>query len=368
MLIRGGLPYFDFMKKYLCLLGLVCALWSCQAPQQTEAPLPIKLVIVSMFEQGADTGDRPGEFQYWVERFPLSDSIAFPQGYRQLRYNAEKGVLGIVTGIGTAKAAASIMALGMDPRFDLSEAYWLVAGIAGVDPEDASVGSAFWAEWILDGDLSHEIDPREAPKDWSTGYIPLRLTEPFEQPVPTRDEGVRYQLNPELTEWAYQLSKDVELMDNEEITQMRAQYINYPHAQKPPFVGKGAQLAAMTYWHGKLMNQWANDWVSYWTEDKANFVTSAMEETGTLQSLRYLEQAGKVQSDRVLVLRTASNYTMQHAGISAYQSLAGEKLSGKGYSAYIPALEAAWRVGSKVAYELADNWNTYKNQTPSFNP
>ena len=29
------------------------------------------------------------------------------------------------------------MALGLDPRFDLSQAYWMVAGIAGIDPEDA---------------------------------------------------------------------------------------------------------------------------------------------------------------------------------------------------------------------------------------
>src|SRR6202140_1729715 len=41
----------------------------------------------------------------------------------------------------TARAAASIMALGMDPRFDLSKAYWLVAGIAGVNPNEASIGS-----------------------------------------------------------------------------------------------------------------------------------------------------------------------------------------------------------------------------------
>ncbi|MGC4075145.1 MAG: hypothetical protein QM760_22115 [Nibricoccus sp.] len=29
----------------------------------------------------------------------------------------------------------------LDPRFDFSKAYWLVAGIAGVDPADASLGS-----------------------------------------------------------------------------------------------------------------------------------------------------------------------------------------------------------------------------------
>ena len=46
------------------------------------------------------------------------------------------------------------MELGMDPRFDLSHAYWVVAGIAGVDPADASIGSAAWAEYLVDGDLA----------------------------------------------------------------------------------------------------------------------------------------------------------------------------------------------------------------------
>ncbi|MEM7370543.1 MAG: purine nucleoside permease [Bacteroidota bacterium] len=340
---------------------------SCsQSPpsRSTPSPIPVKVVIVSMFEKGEDVGDRPGEFQYWVERLPLEESMAFPQGYRDLRFNREKGVLGIVTGVGIAKASASIMALGMDQRFDLSRAYWLVAGIAGVDPEDASVGSAAWAEWLVDGDIAHEIDPRESPKGWSTGYIPLRLTHPYEQPVPENDEGAVYQLDPQLTEWAYQLTQHTQLEDTEEITALRAQYTQYPKAQLPPFVLKGDQLAASTYWHGRLLNDWANNWTSYWTREKGNFVTSAMEDTGTRQSLEFLQKAGRVDARRLMVLRTASNYTMQYQGIDAYTSLAGEKLGGSGYSAYIPALESAWRVGSTVVNELVTNWDQYKDHIP----
>ena len=90
-----------------------------------------------MFERGADTGDQPGEFQYWIEREGLDRVVTFPQGWRDLRMNQD-GVLALCTGIGTAKAAASVMALGLDPRFDLRKAYWVVAGIAGIDPEDGS--------------------------------------------------------------------------------------------------------------------------------------------------------------------------------------------------------------------------------------
>jgi purine nucleoside permease len=97
-----------------------------------ERPIPVKVVVVTMLERGADTGDEPGEFQYWLERDKLDRVLSFPQGYHDLRMN-RGGVLGILTGIGTAKAAASIMALGLDGRFDLRKAYWLVAGIAGID-------------------------------------------------------------------------------------------------------------------------------------------------------------------------------------------------------------------------------------------
>src|ERR1700730_10358071 len=83
-----------------------------------------------------------------LKPLPLQKTIAFPQGYRALRYNPEKQVLGIVTGEGALRGAASIMALGMDPRFDLSHAYWIVPAIAGIDPNVASVGSAAWAEWV----------------------------------------------------------------------------------------------------------------------------------------------------------------------------------------------------------------------------
>src|SRR3977135_1091707 len=98
-------------------------------PAQTQAPVPpirVKVVVVTMFEQGEDTGDTPGEFQLWVERAHLGQILPIPAGNRHVRMNKD-GVLGMVTGMGTAKSAASVMAIGLDPRFDFSKAYWIVA-------------------------------------------------------------------------------------------------------------------------------------------------------------------------------------------------------------------------------------------------
>src|SRR6202041_1498222 len=134
---------------------LVCILSAASASAAVPAPIPVKVVVIALYEPGADQGDTPGEYQYWVEREHLTHVYPFPQGYHDLRMN-DQGVMGVLTGVGTARAAASIMALGLDPRFDLTKAYLLIAGIAGANPEEASLGSAAWAEWVVDGDLAHE--------------------------------------------------------------------------------------------------------------------------------------------------------------------------------------------------------------------
>jgi purine nucleoside permease len=293
-----------------------------------------------------------------VEREKLDTVYPFPQGYHDLRMN-RNGVLGMVTGIGTARAAASIMALGLDSRFDLKNAYWIVDGIAGVDPADASLGSAAWAEWVVDGDLGHEIDAREIPAGWKTGYVPLRKSVPFELPR-APDEGQAYHLNPALVDWAYRLTKDIELPDTEAMAKRREQF-DGANARRPPFVLKGDTLSSMTFWHGKLMDRWANEWVRYYTGGQGNFVTTAMEDTGTLQSLTFLDHAGRVRLDRVLVLRAASNYDQQRPGISAAESLAETKIGS--YSAYLPALESAWRVGRVVVEEIAGHWGKYRDRS-----
>jgi purine nucleoside permease len=323
------------------------------------APIEVKVVVVTMFEIGADTGDLAGEFQLWRERQKLDERIPFAH-HHDLYLNRETGVLGMVTGMGTANSATAVMALGLDPRFDLSKSYWLIAGIAGVDPADASIGSAAWAEYLVDGDLAHEIDAREIPADWPTGYFARGTRKPYDpkRPEPT---GEMFRLNPKLTEWAYQRTRAIMLQDSPELQKTRAAFTGYPNAQKPPFVLKGDNLAGMTFWHGKLLNDWADQWVSYWTDRKGNFVTSAMEDTGSFQALTYLHPTKKIDKERVMVLRTASNYTMPPPGVSAAEHLLKEN---EGYAGLQASIEAAYQVGSAVVNEIASHWSKYREQTP----
>jgi purine nucleoside permease len=310
-------------------------------------PIEVKVVVVAMFEIGADTGDAPGELQYWVERDHLDRVYPLAAGYHAARMN-DQGEMAILTGQGTANAAATIMALGLDPRFDLSHAYWIVAGIAGACPDRASLGSAVWARYMVDGDLGYEIDAREIPADWPTGYVPLRKTQPYEEPAAPLD-GQVFVLNRELAEWAFNLTKATPLADSDHLKEIRSHFEGAA-ANRAPFVTMGDEVSSSTYWHGKLFDSWATRWMRYFTAGKGEFVTTAMEDTGTLQSLQFLAHAGRVDGQRVLVLRTVSNYDRQPVGMTAAESLAAQRVSK--FGAYLPSLESAYAVGHVVVKEL----------------
>ena len=320
------------------------------------------MVVVTLFEIGDDTGDRAGEFQLWKERRQFDEILPF-HGYKNLHYNSEDGLLVMVTGIGTARAAAATMAVGMDPRFDLSKAYWLTVGIAGIDPEDATVGSAAWAEYLVDGDLGHHIDAREIPEDWPFGYFPRYTTRPFDPKKP-EPSGEMYRLNPGLTEWAYQLTKGIELPDDPSVQLERDLYTEHPNARGKPKVIKGDHIAALTFWHGALLNDWANQLVEYWSEGKGNMVTSAMEDTGSYLSISWLDKIGRADKDRFMVLRMGSNFTMQPPTRTAAENLLKET-QGYKYAGLEIAVESGYIVASRVVDELLENWAQYEDTIPT---
>ncbi|MEE4277969.1 MAG: nucleoside hydrolase [Halieaceae bacterium] len=323
---------------------------------------PVKAVVLTMFENGDVRGDRPGELQLWLERNPGMEELPFELGEYPLYYRRD-GLLIACLGGGIPNATASTMALGLDPRFDFTSAYWLVAGIAGGDPEDLSLASAAWATHVVDGDLAYEIDGREIPDDWPYGFIPLGASAPADGPQDVSTgwtlDTIHFELNSGLAEWAYQLTRNEALPDTPAMQAFRAQYSAYPRAQRPPFVTRGETLSASTYWHGAKLNEWANDWVRAYAGEGANFMTSNMEDSGTLTALHRLARIERADPERVLVLRTASNYTLPPAGLSAAWSTTADYPDGG-----LGALETAQRLGQRVVDALIADWSSYADTPP----
>jgi purine nucleoside permease len=311
---------------------------------EAKTPFKPRVVVAVTFERGADMGDEPGELQYWVEREKLTVSIPFSTEFPHVRMNREGTILGVITGMGAPNAASAIMALALDKRFDLSESYWLINGIAGVDPEDASIGSAAWARYVIDADLVQEIDAREIPADWKYGRIVALSKRPNQMPASPIDHAA-WQLNSKLVEWAFSMTRDVVLMDTPQMAAARAKYTG--NAARPPFVLIGDSIGSSTWWQGRLMNAWANDWAKLWTGGKANAVMTNREDNGLAVALCRLADMKRANFERVLFLRTASDYAAQAPNETAVESLLAPMVG------ILPAFEACWRVGSPVVRFLA---------------
>jgi len=66
----------------------------------------------------------------------------------------------------------------------------------------------------------------------------------------------------------------------------------------------------------------------------------------------------RVDADRVMVLRTASNYSMPLPGHKAVESLTAPYIGGR------LALESAWLCGSTVLHKILGDWPKYYGQIP----
>ena len=116
-------------------------------------------------------------------------------------------------------------------QFDLRKTYWLIAGIAGIDPKHGTVGSAAWARYLVSWGIQWELDAREKPKDWPCGFTGINTRGPTEKPP--LDYGTEvFQLNEALVTRAFELSRGVKLADSDAAKLARAAYP--PPASLPP--------------------------------------------------------------------------------------------------------------------------------------
>lgn len=320
-------------------------------------PIEVKVVVLTTFEAGADTGDAPGEFQAWAERWPLKTSLKVPGIERPVRVS-DDGVLGVVTGM-RGRARESVAALVLSPQFDLSHAYWLVAGIAGVDPSQGAIGSAAWARYVVDADPPFELDDRELPPGWDVGLYGPGADRPGVKGSAPGSSDMVWRLDPGLVTWAYGLTRDVTL-PGEAAQAVRTRFASEAAAQAPPRVFLGDALGTVRFWHGVRRTQWARTWMKTWTDGAGVFAMSDCEDQGILDVLSLHGREGRIDPSRILVLRTASNYTREGDGeVQAVEFTEGGARAG---------FEAAWRAGSPVVRALVAGWARYRDLKPGARP
>lgn len=201
-------------------------------------------------------------------------------------------------------------ALILSNRFNLTQTYFLLAGIAGVNPRYATIGSVALARYSVQVALQYEIDPRSLPGDWATGYIPFGRTYPFEYPSITYGTEV-FELNANLRDAAYNFAQRSKLVDNEESRRYRALYssmgTSYHMALRPPSVVKCDSATSDVYYSGDRLAQAFENTTSSWTNGTGAYCMSAQEDNAILEVLVRFAIEGLVDFSRIIAMRTGNS-------------------------------------------------------------
>lgn len=358
------------------VVALACAAAPALAGPDTGAR-PVKLMIINMFGGTPFPGSEASAF---TGNLGLTEAIpvrGLSADYPNVMCNADD-VCQMVTGEGHANAAASTLALILSDRFDLRRTYFMIAGIAGINPEQGTTGSAAWARYVVDYGLSWEIDAREIPGSpadpstpaWPWGYLAISPTDtttaPFDSlpALPTPYHSELYQLNEALLQKVVSLTSHVDLTVNDTPT-AKAFRSHYPQAKAkaPPSVIQCDTTSGDTWFQGIELGERATAWTSLWTGGKGTYCTTEQEDNATLMSLTRGAKLGLVDIDRVAVLRTGSDFDRPFPGQTAWHSLCqcGPEGTSDGFT---PAIANLWTASAPFIRDVVAHWDRWQHGVP----
>jgi purine nucleoside permease len=323
----------------LAVLTLLLGAAPSPPPEDTRPIAPAVLVITA-FGEGPH-GAVFGEAAPWVQHEHLTERIVPDALGRPIRCNATRRLCLLVSGEGKVNAATALLATGLSRNVDLRRTYVIVSGIAGAPPAMLTIGSAAWAEWIVDGDLTHQIDARALPAGFRFDRFRLGCAVPWCTQAWVNGDEV-FRLDHGLVNRAYALSRRTPLIDDPAIVRYRRLYADTRH----PAVARCDTMAGDTYWQGREASAFATWWTGKQTGGRGHYCTSEMEDAGFAAAQRQLARAGRARWDRFLVLRAASDFDQPHRGQTPLASL-------RALSAGLPvAIENAYRTAATVVRDL----------------
>lgn len=224
-------------------------------------------------------------------------------------YCNERGeVCQLTVGESEINAAASMMAFALYRLFDLSKTYFLLAGIAGINPKLGTLGSVALSRFSVQVALQYEIDAREMPANFSTGYLPYGAYTADEYPSTIYGTEVM-EVNENLRDAAAAFAQRAKLADSASAAEYRDKYHvdggEYAAATNGPGVIKCDTATADVYYSGILLSEAFENTTKLWTNQSTiTYCASAQEDSATLQALMRVAVPELVDFSRVILMRT----------------------------------------------------------------
>ncbi|KAJ9631995.1 hypothetical protein H2203_000396 [Taxawa tesnikishii (nom. ined.)] len=311
-----------------------------------------KVFIISMFAPEADVW-------YGIPEFDLNALNVTVPGFSPLfpdaHCTANGDICQLTTGESEINAAVTIASLVRSPRFDLTTTYFMIAGIAGVNPEVATICSVTFARYAVQVALQYEFDPREIPGNFSTGYVPQGSVVPDEYPQSIYGTEV-FEVNQNLRSIAANFARKAALNDSADAVAYRANYASsemYAAGAQRPQVYECDVATSDVYYSGSILSSAFGNYTHLVTNGSGVYCTTAQEDNATLEAMLRAAVEKLVDFSRIIIMRTASDFDRPYAGESATFNLFYAE-----QGAFEPAIQNIYLAGREVVQGILDGWNS----------
>ncbi|GHC15061.1 hypothetical protein GCM10010082_01880 [Kushneria pakistanensis] len=322
-----------------------------ETPEADKGPRHVKAMVITTFGP---------ERRVWSKRLSPTQDIQVPGlhgAFGSVSCNDDDVCL-MTTGKGYANAATSISTLAFSPEFDLSESWFLISGVASIDPQQGTLGSPTWPRYLVDVGIQWELDARDIPENWTTGYLSINTHTPTQGSH--QEYGTEfYHLDDALVDRAVALSKSVELADSDSAAAYRKHYDKAP-ASEAPSVVQCDSVSSDTWWYGHRLADRARQLGEQVAGEKANICTGQQEDNAILTALKRADEAGRLQRERTAVVRAGASFNRPYEGLSDADGLTGYAKQG----GYTPALTNMVRAGYPLIESIVTDWSHWQEGVP----
>lgn len=278
--------------------------------------------------------------------------MSFPQAHCL----EDGSVCQLTTGESEINAASTITALMLSPLFDLKKTYFLIGGIAGINPKHGTIADVAFSKYAIQVALQYEFDAREIPDDFPTGYVPLGASLPNQYPVNIYGTEV-FELNEALRDIAVDFARSAKLNDTDEAKAYRAHYTDngvtiYKTATKPPGIIKCDVATSDVYYSGTLLGEAFENTTTLFTNGSGVYCMTAQEDNATLEAMVRAAIRKVVDFSRIIVMRTGSDFDRPYPGQKSIDNLFNAP-----QGAFIPAVANIYLAGTPVIKGILQGWD-----------
>lgn len=230
----------------------------------------------------------------------------------------------------------------------------MVAGIASINPKIATIGSVTFAQYVIQFGLQHELDAREMPGNFASGYISFGSKASGEYPYFVFGTEV-FELNDALRSMVLGFARRGFLSDSDDAMVYRSHYqsnnnVYLAGASQPGVVGCDV-LTSDTWYSGAKLAEAAEEHTKIITKQAGTYCAAAQEDGAIVAALLRGAAAKTVDFGRVIIMRTGSDFDRPYWGQEATQNLFAPETGGHG-----PALKNLYLAGSKVVNGIVGEW------------